>query len=84
MCGCAVSGQGPMCVMDKKVVLVDGPHSCRSQLCSSSLSSTSSLSMTCKNSKIPLLQKLLLFIFAVHCYASNLVHVVSTGYLTAV
>ena len=30
--GYAVPGQGPARVTDRKVVPVDGPHSCRSQL----------------------------------------------------
>ena len=60
---CWARAQGPTHVMDRKVVLVDGPRSCRSQLIVVHLCSSSSSSLTCKSSKISLLKKTILVHF---------------------
>ena len=77
---CWARAQGPTHVMDRKVVLVDRPRSCRSQLVVVHLRSSSSSSLTCKSSKISLLKKLSSFSFAVY-YAFTFVRVVVAGYL---
>ena len=78
MCGYAVLGQEPARVTNRKVVPVDGPRSCRSQLV------VVYLALHCRHcpakTQTSLLKKLS-FIFAVRCYASNSVCIVIAGCL---